>query len=193
MKFIKVVIIIFVTLLYSIIAKSDNIRDFEIEEMSIGDSLLNFFTEKQLKLNPDKNTYIYPKSDKYILWVTDNKNFKKYDGIQIHYKKNDTNYIIQSVDAHIYFFDNIKDCYPKKKEIYNDIVKLFPDISVNNQNIIHSLNKDSKVDQSSWTFSNGDILFLECYDWSPEMPYGDKLSLSITSKSLNEWLTNEAY
>ena len=116
MKFIKVLIIIFFTLLYPNIAKSDNIRDFEIEEMSIGDSLLNFFTEKQIKLNPDKNTYIYPKSDKYILWVADNKNFKKYDGIQIHYKKNDIKYIIQSVDAHIYFFDNIKDCYPKKKK-----------------------------------------------------------------------------
>jgi hypothetical protein len=193
MKFIKVLIIIFFTLLYPNIAKSDNIRDFEIEEMSIGDSLLNFFTEKQLKLNPDKNTYIYPKSDKYILWVADNKNFKKYDGIQIHYKKNDSKYIVESVDAHIYFFDNIKDCYPKKKEIYNDLTKLFPDISVNNQNIIHSLNKDSKVDQSSWTFNNGDILFLECYDWSPEMPYGDKLSLSITSRSFNKWLTNEAY
>jgi hypothetical protein len=189
----RFLLIFILTLNFQIFVKADDIRDFEIEEISIGDSLLNFFTEKQIKLNPDKNTYIYPKSDKYILWVAKNKNFKKFDGIQIHYKKSDPKYIIESVDAHIYFFDNIKDCYPKKKEIYNDITKLFPDIIVNNQNIIHSLNKDSKVEQSSWTFNNGDILLLECYDWSPEMPYGDKLSLSITSKSFNEWVTNEAY
>ena len=104
----KLLLIFILTLSFQSWSSADDIRDFEIEGMSIGDSLLSFMT-------------------------------------------ND--------------------------EILNQI----------------ELNKDSKVDQSSWTFSNGDILFLECYDWSPEMPYGDKLSLSITSKSLNEWLTNEAY
>jgi hypothetical protein len=189
----NLLLIIILVLTIKTWTNADDIRDFEIEGITIGDTLLDYFTENQIKLNPDKNTYFYPNSDKYILWVAENKNFKNYDGMQIHYKKNDSKYIIESADAHIYFFDNIEDCYPKKKEIYNDIKKLFPNINVKNQNITHSLNKDSKVDQSSWLFANGDILFLECYDWSPEMPYGDKLSLSISSKTFNEWLTYEAY
>ena len=175
--------------------KADDIRDFEIEGMSIGDSLLDYFTKNEIKLNPETNTYIYPNSDKYILWNIKSSNLKlnKFDGIQFHYKKNDSKYLIESIDAHIYFFENIRDCYPKKREIYNDIIKLFPNIKVRNENIIHSLNKDSKVEQSSWTFSDRHRLILECYDWSPDMPYGDKLSLSITSEILNDWLNNEAY
>ena len=112
--------------------------------------------------------------------------------MQFHYKLNDSKYIIKTIDAHIFFFENIQDCYPKKKEIYNDIVKLFPNIKVVNENMTHSLNKDSKVDQSVWTFDDG-YLLLECYDWSVDMPYGDKLSLSMTSNDLDYWLNNEAY
>jgi len=175
--------------------KADDIRDFEIQGMSIGDSLLDHFSLSEIKSKPETNTYIYPNSDKYILWNSKDTKIKlgKFDGIQFHYKLSDTKYKIEAIDAHIHFFNNIQDCYPKKKEIYNDIVKLFPNINASNENIIHQLNKDSKVEQSSWQFGSGHFLLLECYDWSPTMPYGDKLSLSITSYSLNDWISNKAY
>jgi len=174
--------------------KADDISDFEIEGISVGDSLLDFFSEKEIKSKPEINTYIYPNSDKYILWISNDTQIKleEYDGMQFHYKLSDSKYVIEAMDAHIYFYDNIQDCYPKKKEIYNVIVKLFPNIKADNENAIHPLNEDSKVEQSSWTFSDAHIL-LECFDWSPDMPYGDKLSLSITSNNLNDWLQYEAY
>ena len=41
---------------------ADDIRDFQIEGMSIGDSLLDYFTEKEIK----KGQYRLFKSKKYI-------------------------------------------------------------------------------------------------------------------------------
>ena len=46
------------------ITKADNIRDFQIEGMSIGDSLLNYYSEKEIK-NQKKN--FYPKSKKIYM------------------------------------------------------------------------------------------------------------------------------
>ena len=38
-------------------AKADDIRDFEIEGMSVGDSLLSYFTEKEIKKNISGSQY----------------------------------------------------------------------------------------------------------------------------------------
>ena len=61
--------------------KADDIRDFEIEGMSIGDSLLDFYDISILK-NIDR--YYYPNSKKYF-GLTDaifDKNLETYESIQ---------------------------------------------------------------------------------------------------------------
>ena len=45
-RFILIIILIFSLQSWT---KADDIRDFEIEGMSIGDNLLNYFTEERMK------------------------------------------------------------------------------------------------------------------------------------------------
>ena len=47
---------------FQYLTKADDIRDFEIEGISIGDSLLNFFSEEQIMSNilPDAYPKITP-------------------------------------------------------------------------------------------------------------------------------------
>ena len=47
-------------------AKADEISEFEIEGMSIGDSLLEFFNEKDIK-EEIKTAVFYPKSKKFMV------------------------------------------------------------------------------------------------------------------------------
>ena len=54
-------------------SQADDIRDFQIEGMSIGDSLLDYFSKEDLK-NFDK-TY-YPKSKKWALFIWKNTSFE---------------------------------------------------------------------------------------------------------------------
>ena len=68
-------------ILFSFQASSwaDDIRDFEIEGMSVGDSLLDYFSESEIQ------EYFYPKSKKFV------RTFHKinngiYERVRIHYK-----------------------------------------------------------------------------------------------------------
>tara|TARA_B100001996_G_scaffold363901_1_gene332509 strand:- start:255 stop:569 length:315 start_codon:yes stop_codon:yes gene_type:complete len=81
------------------LTKADDIRDFEIEGMSIGDSLLEYFSEEEIK---SKNKSYYPKSKKYHM-IEFEGNFKDYESLAFHLKKNDKKYLIQSIKGVIFF------------------------------------------------------------------------------------------
>ncbi len=99
---------------FSVPSFADDIRDFQIEGMSIGDSLLDYFGEDKIK-----NHLHFPYfSDKYALWVNpENVSFEIFDGIQVHVKKNDPQYIIKALDGHIYYYENIKNAIQRKKRL----------------------------------------------------------------------------
>ena len=50
--------------------KADNISDFQIEGMSIGDSLLDFYSEKEIKSNI-ADVYNYKKDKTFIMTAFD--------------------------------------------------------------------------------------------------------------------------
>ena len=52
--------------------KADDIRDFEIEGLSIGDSLLNFASEKKIKSSISSNQY---SNNKYIIYFKITKEY----------------------------------------------------------------------------------------------------------------------
>ena len=60
----RLLVIFILTISFQSWAKADDIRDFEIEGMSIGDSALDYFSEKEI-LSVKQNTQ-YP-NDKFIL------------------------------------------------------------------------------------------------------------------------------
>ena len=45
----RLLLILILTFSFQSLTKADDIRDFEIEGMSIGDSLLNYFTKDEVK------------------------------------------------------------------------------------------------------------------------------------------------
>ena len=69
--FLSMLILIFSYQSYS---KADDIRDFEIEGISIGDSLLNHFTKKEL--DNALEIYNYPGSNKFIYYFLKKKILK---------------------------------------------------------------------------------------------------------------------
>ena len=74
------------------LTKADDIRDFQIEGISIGDSLLNYMTINEIQ-NNIKN-YV-PNTSKY--YVTSFNDLKDYESLDIYLKRNDNKYIIKSV------------------------------------------------------------------------------------------------
>jgi len=67
----KIIFIIILILSFQSFSKADDIRDFQIEGMSIGDSLLNYMTINEIQSN--KRNYV-PNTSKY--YVTSFNNLK---------------------------------------------------------------------------------------------------------------------
>ena len=72
-------------------SQADDIRDFQIEGMSVGDSLLDYFSRDEL----DNFVDPYKNDGKVITFQTVSK-LKNYDMVELHYFKNDKKYIISS-------------------------------------------------------------------------------------------------
>ena len=77
------------------LAKADDISEFEIEGMSIGDSLLDFMTINEI--NSSKLNYVSDNKKYYAVGYY--KNLNTYDGVDIYLKKDDTKYIIEQLVA----------------------------------------------------------------------------------------------
>ena len=111
---------IFLSILILIISfqsltKADDIRDFEIEGISIGDSLLDFFSKNQIDNFPnyDEGTDLKFRISEF--YETDNLKIDNYDVMQVYYKPNDQQYIISGIRGAL-FCKNKSDCINQHKK-----------------------------------------------------------------------------
>ena len=189
-KFLAILVLIFFTLQAP--SWADDIRDFQIEGMSIGDSALDYFSETEIKKNTIEEYSKRLKNSEFaITEFTFLSTFKVYDTIQIGYKINDKKYIIYSIEGIIFFEENIKDCYKKNKEISNEFAELFKDTkAVDVPKSKHLFDKSGKsfTKDIYFEFSSGDYVGVSCYDWSEEIQYIDHLRVVIRTKEYNKWL-----
>ena len=176
--------------------KADDITEFEIEGLTIGKSLLDRFTEEEIK-NPGKNNiYFYPKSRKIYEIALDLKS-ELYDEIQFSLKENDKTYKIYNINGTIYFDQNYNKCLKKKKEIEQTLSKIF------NSSKIRILPETSKhpgdssgqsTTEATWyVFESQDHVGVVCTDWHESTNLNDSLKVLITSKEYNDFLRYEAY
>ena len=188
------VLIIFLVLVFSLQSwtKADDIKDFEIEGMSIGDSLLNLVNKSDIKKNKDF-THI---SKKYFQYVYLDKKDSMYDYFQFAIKDGDKNYKIAGVAAGIYFKNNIKGCLEKMNEVNTDVSNSFPNLDkAKKRERKHRGDPSGKtmITEVYFNFKAGDVIAIQCTDYSKELNYIDQLSLEIANAKYYDWLTDEAF
>ena len=96
---------ILILLNFSISVYADDVRDFEIEGMTIGDSLLDHFSENEIK-NFTITTY-QNNTDEYIMLTGAEDKSQEYDNLSFHVKKNDNQYIVHSISGSLYYKKNL--------------------------------------------------------------------------------------
>ena len=183
---------IFLTLLALIFSlqtwtKADDIRDFQIEGLSIGENLLNFYEEKTI-LNLKKDFYT---NDRFMTSSFRTAlNSDKFDSLQISY---DQSFKIYEIEGAINFISNNNNCIKKFDEIYKEISSIFPRAKKSDL-VKRKLNYD-KSGQSIVTgrqiyFKGDDYIQIACFDISKkleEQGYIDVLKLTLTSRKFADW------
>ena len=150
-------------ILFSFSAPSfaDDIRDFQIEGMSIGDSLLDYFDKELIEAEKYNEYSMMYKNNEYVqIGASHKKNYNLridsniYDDLSIILKTNDDNYKIVSIGGRI-FCKDINICKSKKNEIVSELKILFGD-----NVIIKNITKNHSADPREIQKNLAHFLFL---------------------------------
>ena len=91
--------------------KADDMRDFQIEGISLGESALNYFSKSILEKNKQHDWF---NSKKFIpIAELTLSNSITYESFQIAVKNKDQNYKIEMLAGFVFYKDNIDECYDK--------------------------------------------------------------------------------
>ena len=172
--------------------KADDISKFEIEGMSIGDSLLDHYTEKEIIKSIDKN-----QSDENYSVILVSKNFKEYDAMELHFKTKDKSYTIVGMAGGLYYKNDFKNCLVKQKEAVISIKNSFnfseePYYDEGSHPMDPS--GESKYYRHSFMISPNSKYFeigISCFDFSNTIEnkgYVDNLNIIMNNNEYNEYL-----
>ena len=170
-------------------SQADDIRDFQIEGMSIGDSLLDYFSEKEI--NNFNNYDDLPSDMKFRITEIVSSSFDLYNWVQIFHKPNDKNFIIYAIDGGVNYAQNINECYKKQLDIVNELSAIMTDAEFEGPTeAIHTDDKSGKSTYRTFRsiFKTGDSSSVQCYDWSNEVEYVDHLRISISREEVSNWI-----
>ena len=178
--------------------KADDISEFQIEGISIGDSALNFYSKKEIKKFMKE---FYPNSKKFYLMENDISKFQQYDTVQFAFKKKDKKFLVYGLSGGIWFENNINECLNKMSEIEKDLDIIF-------NNVVKKKFGESKLQsdksgesiqlgQIQYFLSDGGIVSIDCNDYSKKLTdkygYTDNLGITIYSKEYADFVLYEAY
>ena len=174
---------------------ADDIQDFQIEGMSIGDSALDFFSEEEIN---NRSKFYYKK--KYIgINFGYLPSFEIYDAVQLTFKLNDKKFKIYSVEGFLFFRNNIKDCYGKQDKIVKELSSLFKNTPWNKSTEPHAYDTSGETMSTDATFylNDGGSARVICTDWSEKIEkennWIDVLKVIINSKEFSDFLGGVPY
>lgn len=190
----KLALLLILSLFFVSVLKSNEIKDFEIGKMTIGDSLLSYYSINEIE--QAKKVY-YPSGNKEFFDITlRSKIESEYKDFQFALKSNDKEYKIYNIMG-IDYIKDITDCNFKRSKISKEILT--------------TLNTNSKLDYennygnrfgtsiayiSDFKISNG-LIRTMCRIWDKKnnkvKNFTDNMAVSISSSEYMDWLDNKAY
>ena len=182
MKFFLIILIFTLNLQYW--AKADDIRDFEIEGISIGDSILDFFSQEDIN-NAIDESY---EDRKYITKTFLSINSKTYDGIQISYKSNDSNKVIVSIVGASTYKNKIEECKKIMYEISSELTDLFPSTIKKDWGKYENGNNSGHYFPITFKFNDNSTAMVSCHDWHENTGIDDNLKVSLFNSQYSKYI-----
>ena len=183
---------------------ADDISDFQIEGISIGDSLLDYMTEEEIlkEIEENKDYYLNLKEPYKYLEVYSFKDFQSFDSLAFLIKNSPTSkyitnksnkYIILSIRGLIGFTEDFNGCIEKRDEIAEDLSKVFPNAKKSESDYVDSYD-NTIIDGVYFKFDSGAESKVVCYDYEETVRiknnWMDNLSVAIQYEEIINWLNN---
>ena len=172
---------------------ADDISDFQIEGISVGDSLLKHLSKDEI-LNAKRN-YFTAERNYYVVGFA--KNLKNYEVVDVYLKTGDNKYIVRTLGGML-TIDNLDECLAKKNSIKKEFDQILSHLKNTNHVKDHELDEtgDSKQYQQVYYFGNAsnrdNHIRIECDKWSKkikkEMGFNDGLNIVAMTTEILDWV-----
>ena len=190
----RLLLILILTFSFQSLTKADDVSDYTVENFTVGDSLLNFYSYKEIKEKINsKSTFWYP-DNIYASILVKSKKFKVYEEVGIVINTKEDKFIILSIEGTFNFQSNIDECYKKQRIITADLKNDFSlNTKFNTYKIKYKFDKSGKstANYDDFIFADGSAIRVICYDMDEDfIDPNDQLYLAINSKKFMNYLTN---
>ena len=196
MNFKKILVLFFFIYCFQTYSIADDkIEDFEIEGISIGDSLLDFMTIQEIK----KNEVEYFKDKRKYFVVSLNDGLNQYDSLELYIKSDDKKYEIKTIGAFI-ILDELNECLKIQKKIDQEFKEIFSNLVIYSaiQKHVYDKSGKSKQHQTNYIFGKNaakdDHIRTECLEWSKEIKkkegWTDNLVVVAMTKEILIWVNS---
>ena len=174
-------------------SQADDIRDFQIEGISLGDSALKHFNANELTILEEGYS-----SKEFSTATVRSSSFTNYESLQISFKTGDSKYKIVDITGNV--DKDYKLCLKELSGIDDELSNMFKDAIKNDaQEFTHPGDKsgETKITDIIWQFSSGELILAQCYNWKSEYgrkrDYVDGLKISISTKEFDYFLLHDAW
>ena len=192
----RLLLILILTFSFQSLVKADDISDFQIEGISIGDSLLDYYSEEVIQSAYQNATYY---KDQIFAVIFIKKDSNNYDRLQVTLKPNDKNHKIFALEGIINFDKKIDQCNKQKKKIIQDLEETLSNYDrVDDDRAYEADPSKNSFSYSTWFFLNsGGHFSISCTEMGSEVRekngWTDELSVSVTTEKLENFLRGNPY
>ena len=169
---------------------ADDITDFQIEGMSIGDSLLDYMSKDEVISNDKKH---YGENSKFFETQYNGK-IDTYEYLLLHVKRNDPKYLIHMLRG-VNIVHGKNECLKIKNNIVKETKSLFKKSKFREGNQKHYFYKNSTQYISQFDLKNKDMVRIECVimheeDLKIHGNIKDSLEVMIYTGEFRKWLNS---
>ena len=181
----RLLFILILIVIFQSQTKADDISDFQIEGMSIGDSLLDYLKISEIKKKKSPNKKLK------IVRASISNNLKTYDFVQFWWFEDDKDFKIVGIAGEIIINNGLKGCKKKQKEIVSEIKNTLTEFTINEDenNYYDDKSGKSKVYHYALNFKNKDNINIQCYIFSKNYKKTknmiDNLKVMIVTKEMD--------
>ena len=175
---------------------ADDISEYQIEGISIGDSLLDHLSKEEIitEIEINKSSYNYLNNDFGEVYLFGN--FDTYDRLSFFVKPKDKHYTIYSISGGISYDDKLEECFAKQKEIDKEFSSMYKNAKKRKYSLKLTLDPtgESVTHNIDFTFDSGDFIEINCTKYKKSLKiennWQDSLQVTVNKKEIDNWFGN---
>ena len=181
---------------FSALSFADDISEYQIEGINIGDSALDYLSKEKIITGIEKSKFVNDHLTEDFAEVYLFGKSEIYNALSFIIKPDDKNYTIYYISGSINYNDKIKQCYAKQKEIIEEFSLLYK--NTRKVEKIDTFPSDptgkSNSHYTSFLFDSGDTITVSCAEFEKSYKIKknmvDGLSIEIATKKVEDWMSN---